>query len=482
MISVIIPALNEARTIGDVVDRVLHANNVTEVIVVDDGSIDGTADIASTAGARVVTSTMLGKGASMADGCRCATNENLVFLDADLGHFCDDLIARMSAPIIQDQADLVKARFSRCGGRVTELSAKPLLRLFFPELASVVQPLGGIIAIRKSTLSSLLLENDYGADVGLLIDVYLRGGRIMQVDIGHIQHDSQPLENLHAMAQQVTRAILERAGRLGRLSEEQLSLVREQDRIANAGLANMLRSLGTLKKIAFLDMDGTLMAGRFAVELAKRSNRTSELEGLLENPQLTSEQRTRRIASLFSGIPQQVFLQVASQIPLTQGAVELVVGLRKRGYSVGIVSDSFYIAAEVCRKRVFADFCSAHVLHFEQGIATGDVTLAQAMTHSRGCRRHEVCKGNLLRHIAQRTSLDLQTIAVGDNEGDICLLRSVDLAIAFDPKTESVASSADYCLFGNLAPILEYVDREYLPIDGLWTNPPFASRIGGDGH
>ncbi len=481
MISVIIPALNEARTIGYVVERVLHAANVTEVIVVDDGSIDGTADIAARAGAKVVTSRMLGKGASMEDGCRCATNEYLVFLDGDLDHFCDDLIARISAPLTQDQADLVKARFSRSGGRVTELSAKPLLNLFFPELASVFQPLGGIIAIRKDMLLSLSLENDYGADVGLLIDVYLRGGRIRQVDIGHVQHDSQPLENLRGMAHQVTRAILERAGRLGRLSEAQLSLVREQDRIAKAGLVSLLRSLGTPKKIAFLDMDGTLMAGRFAVELAKRANRTSELEGLLENSQLTSEQRTRRIASVFSGIPQQVFLQVASQIPLAQGAVELVVGLRKRGYSVGIVSDSFFIAAEVCRKRVFADFCAAHVMHFENGVATGEVTLAQAMSHSRGCRRHEICKSNLLRHIVERTSLDLQTIAVGDNEGDICLLRSVDISIAFEPKTEAVANSADYCLSGNLAPILGYVDREYLPIDAMWTNSPFASRIGGDG-
>lgn len=84
MITVIIPVLNESQTIQYVVNFAMQSAGVTEVIVVDDGSIDGTPEIAASSGARVITSTLLGKGASMSDGIQAATNEFLVFLDGDL--------------------------------------------------------------------------------------------------------------------------------------------------------------------------------------------------------------------------------------------------------------------------------------------------------------------------------------------------------------------------------------------------------------
>jgi glucosyl-3-phosphoglycerate synthase len=83
-VSIIIPVLNEAKTIFRLVGQVLRSPRVVEVIVVDDGSIDGTPEIASRAGARVITSTLLGKGASMEDGLAVATAEIVLFLDGDL--------------------------------------------------------------------------------------------------------------------------------------------------------------------------------------------------------------------------------------------------------------------------------------------------------------------------------------------------------------------------------------------------------------
>jgi glycosyltransferase involved in cell wall biosynthesis len=83
-ISVIIPVLNEAPTIAAVVEFAACSSLVSEVIVLDDGSIDGTPELARAAGARVVTSTMLGKGGSMEDGVQLAANELLLYLDGDL--------------------------------------------------------------------------------------------------------------------------------------------------------------------------------------------------------------------------------------------------------------------------------------------------------------------------------------------------------------------------------------------------------------
>src|SRR5688572_6991624 len=168
MLTVIIPVLNESATITSVVLYALSSPLVDEVIVVDDGSIDGTPELATLAGARVITSTMMGKGASMEDGTREARNEVILFLDADLTGLHESAIERMAEPLLNDEADFVKARFKRAAGRVTMLTARPLLRTYFPELSYFAQPLSGIMAARKSLLDQLSFENDYGVDIGLL--------------------------------------------------------------------------------------------------------------------------------------------------------------------------------------------------------------------------------------------------------------------------------------------------------------------------
>ena len=119
MISVIIPVLNEAETVASVIDFAWRDPDVSEVIVVDDGSTDGSPEIAEAAKARVITSTLLGKGASMEDGMRAASNDLLVYLDGDLQGLATDLIRRMASPLANDEADFVKAKFSRAAGRVT---------------------------------------------------------------------------------------------------------------------------------------------------------------------------------------------------------------------------------------------------------------------------------------------------------------------------------------------------------------------------
>ena len=112
-LSVVIPALNEAANIATVVGLAKQCPEVREVIVIDDGSIDDTRRCALQAGARVVTSSLLGKGASMEDGLREASGDVIVYLDGDLRGLAADLLERLTAPIFANEADFVKARFSR---------------------------------------------------------------------------------------------------------------------------------------------------------------------------------------------------------------------------------------------------------------------------------------------------------------------------------------------------------------------------------
>ncbi|HEY6226499.1 MAG TPA: glycosyltransferase, partial [Verrucomicrobiae bacterium] len=168
-VSVVIPVLNESRRIAQVVKFALRSRLVKEVLVIDDGSIDGTPELARAAGARVVTSFMLGKGGSMEDGVTYAGSDTILYLDGDLDGLCEDLVERMCRPLLAGEADFVKARFSRKAGRVTVLTARPLLRTYFPEIAHFEQPLGGIVCARADLLRQLRFENDYGVDIGLLL-------------------------------------------------------------------------------------------------------------------------------------------------------------------------------------------------------------------------------------------------------------------------------------------------------------------------
>ncbi|SKA10455.1 glycosyltransferase [Sediminibacterium ginsengisoli] len=213
MISVIIPALNEAKTIAKVVDYCNRYPKVSEVIVVDDCSSDSTAAIARQAGAKVITSFTRGKGASMKDGLAHAENEIIVFLDADIDPYPANMLHLICTPLLNDEQDFIKARFSRNSGRVTELLAKPLLSIFFPELTSYEQPLGGMIAGRKRFFENIRFFNDYGVDIGILIDMHIQEARIAEVHIGHIENKSKPLKELGRMSREVANAILFKAFR-----------------------------------------------------------------------------------------------------------------------------------------------------------------------------------------------------------------------------------------------------------------------------
>ena len=125
-------------------------------------------------------------------------------------------VEAMIMPILLGKAEITKTKFSRASGRVTELTAKPLLNFFFPEI-SFEQPLSGQFAARKEILKKINFEKDYGVDVGIVIDADVLGISIMEVDIGAIEHDMSPLSDLNMMANEVVRTIISRANKYGRV-------------------------------------------------------------------------------------------------------------------------------------------------------------------------------------------------------------------------------------------------------------------------
>ena len=211
LISVIIPAHNEAKRIGQVIDKLRETKSHIEIIVVDNCSTDRTSEIAKEKNAELIHCNNKGKGYAMEAGLKHAKGDIVIFVDGDLEVYIDDLITTMVTPIINDEADFTKSAFERKGGRVTELVVKPLLDLLFPEMYKFEQPLSGIIAGKKELFEKLVFEKDYGVDIGILLDVLKLTSKVKEIHVGRIENNSQSWHALSDMAKEVERAILKRA-------------------------------------------------------------------------------------------------------------------------------------------------------------------------------------------------------------------------------------------------------------------------------
>jgi glucosyl-3-phosphoglycerate synthase len=232
LVSVCIPARDEGSTVGSVVRAVVQPflaraggnGLVDEVIVLDDGSEDDTAEQARDAGARVVPGRpgggSGGKGQAMAAALEAAVGDVIVFLDADVANTTPAFVTGMLGPLLLfDHVALVKGFYTRPlhddptgGGRVTELVARPVLELLFPELSGVRQPLAGETAAHRWVFEKVGFADGYGVELGLLIDVaaHLGPESLAQVDLGQRIHRNRPLHELRPQAVDVLRAALER--------------------------------------------------------------------------------------------------------------------------------------------------------------------------------------------------------------------------------------------------------------------------------
>ena len=443
-ISVVIPALNEERRIAEVVRHVLADPATAEVVVVDDCSTDATAERAASAGARVIRSSMLGKGASMNDGARAAIHEIVAYLDGDLAGLRPGLVTDLCRPLLEDEADFVKARFGRSGGRVTELTAKPMLKVFFPELGGYAQPLGGIIAARRSLLHSLAFEDGYGVDIGLLIDASRAGARLCEVDIGSLENDSQPLPDLTVMANEVSRVIFNRARAAGRLHVDQIAVMYEAQRQAASSLEYIMSRRRGRRRVLLLDMDGTLTPQRFVKELARATRREDELTQWLDQ-QGDAATRSQRIAEVFRFVHRSEFERAAHALQIRPGVIECIHRAKQAGFMVGVVSDSYFVAAEIVRRRVFADFALAHPMHFDGDVCSGRLNINEAfrpMVHGKGAA---VSKGHVVaRILASAGEPPIETVwAVGDNLNDLDMLQRADQAFVIEPQHDSLVREAD---------------------------------------
>jgi glucosyl-3-phosphoglycerate synthase len=214
-ISLVIPARNEAHTVAGIVAELTRtlqkdAPLLDEVIVIDSDSTDDTAHIAARAGATVFRASDIatelgsrpGKGEALWKSLFVADGDLLVFVDGDLTDWGPHFVTGLLGPLLADEnIQLVRAAYTRLrsgpdgsvtadGGRLTELVARPLLSLYWPELTGVAQPLAGEWAVRRSLIEALPIPVGYGVELSTLLDTASRHGldAIAQVHLGRRGH------------------------------------------------------------------------------------------------------------------------------------------------------------------------------------------------------------------------------------------------------------------------------------------------------
>jgi glucosyl-3-phosphoglycerate synthase len=246
-VSVCIPCRNEAGTIGDLVAKIcpLLAGPeplVDELVVLDDRSQDGTGHVARQAGARVVHIDEVhaiygrgnGKGNALWATLAASSGDFVVWCDGDVTSFDASWVTRLVMPLLMDDGmALVKGNYARPtdhggGGRTTELVARPLISLFFPELAGLHQPLSGEYAVRRDMVEQLAFVEGWGAEIAMLIDVAQRFGigAIGQVDLGTRLHRHQDLHSLSLQAAEVMATVLARTPAAASFAVDHLELLR----------------------------------------------------------------------------------------------------------------------------------------------------------------------------------------------------------------------------------------------------------------
>ena len=244
-VSVVLPALNEQETVGTIVAAIRASlmerhGLVDELVVMDSGSTDGTYDVAVQAGAKVVRrdevlgelEPLPGKGEVLWRSLAATTGDLLVFVDSDLRDFTPHFVTGLLGPLLTDPSvQLVKATYDRAlthgetvvpagGGRVTELVARPMINLHWPELAGFVQPLSGEYAARRELLEQLPFPTGYGVEIGILVDALRLVGlpALAQVDLSRRKHRNQDIGKLGRMSSEILQVAYERLRREGRLA------------------------------------------------------------------------------------------------------------------------------------------------------------------------------------------------------------------------------------------------------------------------
>ena len=281
-ISLALPALNEEETVGRVIkmmkkELLQRIPLLDEIVLIDSDSTDRTREIAKKEGVPVYIHQQLlgrlgarrGKGEALWKSLMVTKGDIIVWIDTDIVNIHPRFVYGIIGPLLTNpQVQLVKGFYRRPlrvgqkmqaggGGRVTELTARPLLNLFYPELSGVVQPLSGEYAGRREALERAPFYSGYGVETGLLIDIYERYGlnAIAQVDLLERIHHNQSLEALSKMSFAIIQTVMRKLeNRVGRVMLEDVNRSMKLIRYNNKGYSLDVEQIAELERPPMIEV------------------------------------------------------------------------------------------------------------------------------------------------------------------------------------------------------------------------------------
>jgi phosphoserine phosphatase len=210
--------------------------------------------------------------------------------------------------------------------------------------------------------------------------------------------------------------------------------------------------------LAAFDMDGTLIQGRLVFTLANRFDLSEKVRSIQSTPQIAGHEQTKAIAALFAGLTTKDLESAIESIPITKNSESTIAALKERDYKIGIISDSYTIAAGFVANRLNLDFVMANTLDILNGRITGKVDMPLGWDRINCFCKISVCKRYHLEKSAHQFGIPVgNTLAVGDTKSDICMIQRAGVGIAFMPKDEEIKrASNNVVIEPDLLKVLEF--------------------------
>ena len=415
----VVPSYNENPRFVKVVLELLKIPQMDELIFVDDGSEDETSESIKQFKnderfVYIKLNKNMGKGFALKTGVKKAKNEVILFLDADLNNITYKKIFKIVEPVLLNKVDMARGSFTMKRGRVTEFAVKPMMEILFPSIY-FDQPISGQICAKKNFLSTVDFTDRYGVDIGILFDAIESGQRIIEINIGQLDHKANSAQVKKEMSRQVLETMISKAG-LIRHKYKMVLFTLDNTLIQESSFGKVLRQLGIEEKII-------------------------ENHNLMEKGEITVKEYLERNAKLYMGMKVSTVEELCDHLLTVKYTKEVVKSLIRRKYLVGIISSNFSPIVESYAKRLGISFWRGVCLEKKNGKYTGNIK-----RESNDWMNNTFDEGyvKVFNKITKSQKVKpSETIMVAGNERSLSAFRLAKLSVAFRPKTKALKESAD---------------------------------------
>lgn len=214
-------------------------------------------------------------------------------------------------------------------------------------------------------------------------------------------------------------------------------------------------------KLACFDMDGTIIDGRLVEVISKKFGLYDQIKQIQIDSTIFGYIKTQKIASILKGIDEKELEIAIDSISLMKNCQNVINLLKKNNYKIGIITDSYTIAAKILVNKLGLDFVAANDLQISGGLITGEVRMPLGWEKINCNCKISVCKRYHLEMYARKYGIDIKnTVAIGDTRGDICMVNNAGIGIAFMPKDDCIGKHKNLINRPDLMDMLDYVKIE----------------------